>query len=803
MLGGTVVVAARSDEENHGERSSATHAAMRPRAFVAVTFSVGGACEGVRRGCAMTEVIEAVLLTRQWFDRRDGIELTFWGATDAGPIKAVFTRQDAVMFATATTPTQAGRRKAVNLVSLDGRPVDAVYFPSQRALMVERGRIRDEAGVVFEGTIKPHDRFLMERFVTGAFSLEGEVRVREGYRELVNPRVKRSDFTTALSLLAFDIETAGFEGPLLSIAVAGHGGDKVWIVGEEVPDEASLLRAFIEHVGAVDPDLLAGWNVIDFDLAYLERKATQLGVPLSLGRGGERATVLAPRSDQQPYVAKVPGRVVLDGIATLRSATFSFESFRLEEVAQSLLGRGKKIEHGVDPVAEIQRLYDHDRAALAAYNLEDCKLVLDIFEKADLVGFATERQALTGLAMDRQGGSVAAFDNLYLPRLHRKGRVAPDVGGGDFAMSPGGWVMDSVPGLFENVLVLDFKSLYPSIIRTFAIDPLGLAAPGDEPIPGFEGATFAREGHILPGLIEGLWAARDDAKRRGDAARSRAIKILMNSFYGVLGSSRCRFFNPQLASSITRRGHEIIQTSRTLIEARGFEVIYGDTDSLFVHVGPKDAGACAEIGATLASELNAHWTEHLATTLRIESALDLEFETHYRRFLMPTTRGSDKGSKKRYAGMMGEGEGARLVVKGLEAVRTDWTPLARRFQRELLTRVFADEPWRAWMAGLARSVRNGELDDELVYRKRIRRRLDEYESNVPPHIVAARKLGRNVREIRYVITSRGPEPVELPHGRLDYDHYIARQLAPAADSVLHFLDTDFATVAGQQMTLFG
>ena len=751
----------------------------------------------------MAEPVHAVLLTRQWFDRRDGVELTFWGASADGPVKVVFTRQDAVMFVTRTSPVETGRRKSVALSSLDGRPVDAVYFPTQRALMDERRRVREEAGVVFEGTIKPHDRFLMERFITGAFVLDGEPRERAGYREFVNPRIKRSEFTKALTLVAFDIETVGFDGPLLSIAVAGEGGERVWIIGRDVADETALLGAFLEHIAAVDPDILAGWNVVEFDLAYLERKAAQLSVPFSLGRGGERATVLAPRNDQQPHVAKVPGRVVLDGIATLRSATFSFESFRLEDVAQSLLGRGKRIEHGVDPVAEIQRLFEHDKDGLEAYNLEDCRLVLDIFDEADLVGFASERQALTGLAMDRQGGSVAAFDNLYLPRLHRRGRVAPDVGTGDFVMSPGGWVMDSVPGLFENVLVLDFKSLYPSIIRTFKIDPLGLAVPGDDPIPGFEGAEFARDGHILPELIEGLWSARDDAKRRGDAARSRAIKILMNSFYGVLGSGRCRFFNPQLASSITRRGHEIIQTSRSLIEARGFEVIYGDTDSLFVHVGRKEPAACAEIGATLAAELNAHWAEHLASTFSIDSFLDLEFETHYRRFLMPTTRGSDKGSKKRYAGTLGEGEDTRLVVKGLEAVRTDWTPLARRFQRELLLRVFTDEPWRAWMAALARSVRNGELDDELVYRKRIRRRLDEYESNVPPHIVAARKLGRNVREIRYVITSRGPEPIELPHGRLDYDHYISRQLAPAADSVLHFLDTDFATVAGQQMTLFG
>ncbi|MEX1365426.1 MAG: DNA polymerase II [Nannocystaceae bacterium] len=759
-------------------------------------------------------MVEAVLLTRQWVDRRDGVQLTLWGASADGPIKAVLTRQEVVMFVERTTPTEAGRRRMVDLQTLGGEPVDAVYFHSRRELGAERQRIREDAGTTFESTIKPYDRFLMERFVTGAFALEGRVEQRDGYREVIDPRVSRSDFSTPLSLLVLDIETVGFEGPLLSIAVAGAGGDRVWMEGdapapddagyELVADETALLRRLLDHVAAADPDILAGWNVVEFDLAYLERKATQLGVPFTLGRGGERATVLVPQREQQPHVARVGGRVVLDGIATLKAATFSFESFRLEEVAQHLLGRGKRIEHGGDPVAEIERMYAHDKPALAAYNLEDCRLVLEIFAKADLVGFTMERQALTGLPMDRQGGAVAAFDNLYLPRLHRRGRVAPDVGyGTDLTTSPGGWVMDSVPGLYDNVLVLDFKSLYPSIIRTFAIDPLGLAVPGEDPIPGFEGAAFSRTEHILPELIEGLWAAREEAKQRGDAARSRAIKILMNSLYGVLGSGGCRFFDPRLASSITLRGQQIIQQSRALIEAKGLQVIYGDTDSLFVHVGPAEPHACQRLGAELAAQLDAHWAEHLAATFGIESALELELETCYRRVLMPTMRGSSQGSKKRYAGSVGTGPDAKLVIKGLEAVRTDWTPLARRFQRELLARVFSDAPWREWVAQLARSVRAGELDDELVYRKRIRRRLDDYVHNVPPHIQAARKLGRAVREIRYVITSNGAEPVELPHARLDHEHYLRRQLAPAADGILQLLDTSFDAIAGQQLSLFG
>jgi DNA polymerase-2 len=365
--------------------------------------------------------------------------------------------------------------------------------------------------------------------------------------------------------------------------------------------------------------------------------------------------------------------------------------------------------------------------------------------------------------------------------------------------------MDSVPGLHDNVLVLDFKSLYPSIIRTFAIDPMGLAFPGDDPIPGFNDATFARDRHILPELIETLWAARDAAKVQRNHELSTAIKILMNSFYGVLGTPGCRFFDPRLPSSITRRGHEIINATRRRVEDEGYHVIYGDTDSIFVLVGAgRDEPECQRIGAHLAETLDGYWRERLANDPRVKSALEIEFETHYLRFFMPTMRGGGRGSKKRYAGSVRNADGsASIVFKGLEAVRTDWTPLARRFQRELFARVFAGREWRSWARTLLDQLYAGALDGELVYQKRLRRDLDEYEHNVPPHVQAARMLASPGRTIRYLVTTRGPEPVTARTGaRIDYDHYLERQLAPAADGLLSCLGTDFRAVAGKQLSLF-
>ncbi|GAL25676.1 DNA polymerase II [Vibrio variabilis] len=166
----------------------------------------------------------------------------------------------------------------------------------------------------------------------------------------------------------------------------------------------------------------------------------------------------------------MPGRVVLDGIDTLKTATYNFRSWSLESVSRELLGEGKAIHNVHDRMDEINSMFRRDKPSLAKYNLQDCVLVNRIFDHTHLLQFAIERTKLTGVELDRVGGSVAAFTNLYLPRLHRAHYAAPNLHPENWVASPGGYVMDSIPGLYDSVLVLDFKSLYPSIIRSFLID---------------------------------------------------------------------------------------------------------------------------------------------------------------------------------------------------------------------------------------------------------------------------------------------------------------------------------------------
>ena len=416
---------------------------------------------------------------------------------------------------------------------------------------------------------------------------------------------------------------------------------------------------------------------------------------------------------------------------------------------------------------------------------------------------------------------MAAFTHRYLPLMHRQGYVAPNIGDIHGEPSPGGFVMNSQPGLYDSVLVLDYKSLYPSIIRSFLIDPVGLIEgvnnPDDEAsVPGFIGARFSRNKHCLPSIVTQIWQARDVAKRERNAPLSQALKIIMNSFYGVLGSTGCRFFDPRLASSITMRGHQIMHQTRKLIEQKGYVVIYGDTDSTFVWLKEaRNEDDATQIGKSLVTHINSWWKEHLQSQFKLTSALEIQFERHYSRFFMPTIRGTEEGSKKRYAGLSILADGSDdIVYKGLETVRSDWTPLAQEFQQTLYGKIFRRQPYKEFLRDYVEHTLRGEFDQALVYRKRLRRPLADYQRNVPPHVRAARiaddynlQRGRPLQYqhggwISYVITRNGPEPLEIRQAAIDYEHYISNQLKPIADAILPLLDDSFDALISRQQQLF-
>ncbi|WP_185036777.1 DNA polymerase II [Pseudomonas fluorescens] len=782
---------------------------------------------------------QGFVLTRHWRDTAAGTEVEFWLATDAGPRRVRLPHQPSVAFIPAEQREAAERllhdEKNVELRSLalqdfEHRPVLGLYCQQHGQLMRLETALNRNGVDVFEADVRPPERYLMERFITAPVRFSG---TPDADGVLLNAQLKPDpDYRPKLRLVSLDIETTE-TGELYSIALEGCGERQVYMLGAPNGDDSIvdfdleycdsrtvILKKLNDWFARHDPDAIIGWNVVQFDLRILHEHARRLGVPLKIGRGGEEMQ-WREHGSRNHYFASAAGRLIIDGIESLRSATWSFPSFSLENVAQTLLGEGKSIDNPYQRMDEINRMFAEDKPALAKYNLKDCELVTRIFAKTELLTFLLERASVTGLPADRSGGSVAAFTHLYMPLMHRQGFVAPNLGTNPPQASPGGFVMDSQPGLYESVLVLDYKSLYPSIIRTFLIDPVGLIEglqhPDDaDSVPGFRGARFSRTRHCLPAIVSRVAEGRETAKREHNAPLSQALKIIMNAFYGVLGSSGCRFFDTRLASSITLRGHEIMLRTRKLIEEQGHAVIYGDTDSTFVWLRrPHGQEEAANIGQALVKHVNDWWRAHVRDEYGLESALELQFEIHYKRFLMPTIRGAEEGSKKRYAGLVTRADGTdEMVYKGLETVRTDWSLLARQFQQELYERIFQRKPYQDYVRDYVRKTLAGEFDDRLVYRKRLRRTLDDYERNVPPHVRAARladdynaQHGRprqyqNGGWISYVITLAGPEPLEVRRAAIDYDHYITRQLQPVADAILPFVDDDFSTLIGGQLGLF-
>ena len=737
--------------------------------------------------------------------------------------------------------------ESTNLLSLAGETVTRVSMPVPGDVPGLRKRLEDRGIACFEADVRFAYRYLIDRGIRGAFEVEGHFqphhRLGNVYR---NPDLQPCHWLPHLKVLSIDIETDKKADQLYSIALCTADFERCIVVNDNsfaradhMHSEKAALRRFLEYLDEIDPDVITGWNVVDFDLACLARIAHRHSVPFAIGRSDDRFDLRKDASFTRESRAVIFGRQVLDGLAMMRGAFIKLEDYKLETAAQTFLGKGKLIS-GDNRHSEIDYLYHNDPQHLIDYNLQDARLVLELLAKVGLIDLAIERSLLTGMQLDRVSAAIASVDSLYLNALRHRGFVAPSVHiAAPTTHLSGGYVMDSRPGLYENVLVFDFKSLYPSIIRTFNLDPLTLAhgttqleAGGsglgagrsslEPPAPSPEspangtaadrfveapnGARFRRNiPGILPHLLSELAEERQQAKYLGNTVKANAVKILMNSFYGVLGATASRLFSPDVANAVTTFGQYLIQHAADYARRHGYEVLYGDTDSLFILSRLQDPDAALELAERLCREIGDDVARMIRRQFGCDNALELEFEKLYRRFFLPQVRGGAVGSKKRYAGLLERAGVEEIEFVGLESVRRDWSAVSKHFQYGLLQRVFHDQPVDDFIRAFLADLRAGKFDAQLVYKKAIRKELSAYTKTTPPHIKAARKQGASGgRIIAYVMTTSGPEPVENLTAAPDYNHYIEHQLEPIADPILRWLGKTFASIArpSRQLTLF-
>lgn len=733
-------------------------------------------------------------------------------------------------------------QKALGVQSFIHQPCDLKDFKDELVTKIVmdvpsevkqlRDRLADKGIHSFEADIRFEYRFMIDHLLQGAIDIVGESRKGKSpdgeFVDLVfeEPKLSPADyFPKNLRTLSIDIETDIKGKHLYALSMVCGDYRKVLIISDKklknslsFHSEEELLAKFREIVYELDPDIMTGWNVIGFDLRFIESKFRQHKIPFKLGRADETCRLRLAESFFMESKADIIGRSVLDGIQVLKNNFVALDDYKLDTAAKEFLKDSKLIEED-NKGAVIDGLFKDNPQLLADYNLKDSELVLGILEKSKALNLTIQRSLLTGLPLDRIRASIASLDSLYLKELRKRGYVAATAGfEQNDGEGKGGFVKTSKPGIYDYVIVCDFKSMYSSIIQTFNIDPLSYLPDCDEKnkdridkdkiVKAINGACFRNTEGILPMIIGRLWKQRDKARKEKNELARFAIKTLMNSFWGVLANPTCRFYNREMANAITLTGQHLIKLTASKIEEKGYEVIYGDTDSIFVRLDVADPKEAFRIGKETADEMNSFLEKHMKEEYHRKSYLELEFEKVYKRFIMPTVRGSDVGSKKRYAGLLIDEDGKeKMHFVGLEFVRRDWTELAKSFQAELLKRIFHKEEVAGYIKKLVGDVMAGKKDDLLVYRKAIRKEVEDYTKTTPPHVKAARLLGDDLKStlIEYVMTVEGPEPIQKLKHRIDYDHYIEKQIKPIADSVLAFYNQSFDDIlkGSSQKTLFG
>ncbi len=697
--------------------------------------------------------------------------------------------------------------------TFEGKEVVKISFATQEALTKLATFFHKKEIDTYEADIKPPMRFLMDNDILGTVDIEGEYesneRVDRLYRE---PVIKSAQFTPSLTSVAIDLESDKKFDKLFCIGIYSSKYKHVFIVTDKkltnataCATEKECLEKFKQKMIELDPDVITGWNIADFDFVYLRKLFDKYDVPFDIGRDSSEIKMRISADFFKKSTITVTGRQVLDGLNMIKDPfikeapsikNIDIESWSLEDVSQAILEEGKTIK-GKNRHNEIEDLYyKKGQQELVEYNLQDCKLAYDILEKTKTIELAVERSQLTGMPLDRITSSIASFDSLYIREARKRGLVSPTTRYTEKEERiKGGYVRESDPGIYHDVMVLDFKSLYPSIIRTFNIDPASFLKTKEKgAIESPNEAYFKNTEGILPSLIEKLHHARERAKKDKRELASYAIKIIMNSFFGVLANSNCRYFSLEVANAITHFAQFIIKLTAEKIEEKGYRVIYSDTDSIFVETKLK-AEEVAAVGKELEDYINTFYEKYVKDKYDRKSYLELQFTKHYLAFMMPTMRNSERGSKKRYAGLLNKNGKEELEIVGLEAIRGDWTDAARDFQKMLLFKVFKREEFIPFVKSYVKSIKEGKLDSKLVYQKSLRKPLDEYTKTTPPHVKAARKLDKlESSVVNYYMTEDGPEPIEKVTHPIDYDHYIEKQIKPIADTVLHFFKKDFEEI---------
>ena len=629
-----------------------------------------------------------------------------------------------------------------------------------------------------------------------------------------------SEFFENPKILSFDIEVytqakrypIKERDPLLMIAFSGSDGFKKVITWKKfdhsnkniefVDDEPGLIKRFVSIINHYNPDYLVGYFTDGFDLPYIKARAKKYELKLNFNNSGLK---ISKRSSYGS--ARIKGIVHLDifkFIKSIMSESLKLENYSLGTVSSEILNE-TKIDANIE---EIGIVWDESPELLenfCNYNLQDADLTLKLAHK--ILPNLNELVKLVDIPIyDICRMSYSQLVDSYLVKRAKEYKeICPNrpdysaVSERRMATYKGAFVFNPIPKLYQNVVVFDFQSLYPSIIITYNISPLTIVSQNGYSTPEIELDNgqkvvyhFSKEEGFIPTVMRDIIIRRRRVKEllKEDKdnfilkARSYALKTVMNATYGYFGFFGARWYSKESAEAITAFGRKHIQEVIKEAQDKGFQVIYSDTDSIFLSLEEKTKQECLD------------FLDYINT--KLPGLMELELENFYTRALFVMKKSESTGAKKKYALISEDG---KIKVRGFETIRRDWSAIAREVQRGVINFLLRDNsPEKAfeYVKKIIHEIKNKSIDkDKMIIQTQLKKNIENYDL-VGPHVIVAKKmkeLGQNVvpgSVISYiVIPGKGKisDRAMIPSETDDYDpeYYINNQIIPAVDKIFEAL----------------
>lgn len=693
-----------------------------------------------------------------------------------------------------------------------------LFFNSTKELKDSREEIRAQEFVTHkrEYDIPFGKRYLVDRNLEPLSMYE--ISYDEKNLELKGIR-KIDEKPFELRVAAIDIETYSrgrFSDPKRDPVIMASYVDseeKIVICTKEIresyaikaADEKELIKILIDKIKQKDLDIIITYNGDGFDIPYLRERAKQLGIKFDIGADNSEPAMVKKGLD---VAARIKGRLHVDAYQVLRMLSrfgvVNLVKMDLESVNSALFGEEKEkiIAEEINDIWESGKGLER----LAEYNRKDSEVAYRIVKEYLPLFIELGKLVHYTLFDVSRGSSSQLVEALLIMESFKKRVLVPNKPNEDEVKArlmqtyQGGFVYEPLPGLHENIAVLDFTSLHPTIIISHNVSPDTVNCEHEEckqknMSPAKHWFCMKKKG-FLPDVIEELFKERVQLKKKLKSlqkgtheynithARQHSLKIILNSFYGTLGYARFRWYSREAASAVTAWSREYVQMVAREAEREGFTTVYGDTDSAFIKIPPEKT---QEDVKKFLKKINA----------KLPGVMNLELEGFYKRGIFVTKKTGEQAAKKRYALIDYNGN---LKIVGFEYVRRDWAQVAKETQRKVIEAILKEgKPEKAIeiVRQKVKELREGKTKkEELIIYSQIKKAIESYES-IGPHVAAAKKAiarGKSIEEgsvIGYIITKSGKtisDKAQLEEyvneGNYDAEYYIKNQVIPAVIKII-------------------